>query len=68
MQRSYYAADEFDFAVIYLLDLQVFYVMPSLVFTSYKSEIHLVEAEKRQRKPKSSEYREAWDLIKKESS
>jgi hypothetical protein len=27
------------------------------------SEIHLVEAEKRQRKPRSIKYREAWQLI-----
>ena len=38
--------------------------MPSAVFNAYGSEIHLVEDEKRQRKPKSAEYRMAWDLIK----
>jgi hypothetical protein len=32
-------------------------------FISYGSEIHLVEAEKRQRKPRSNEYRNAWNLI-----
>ena len=33
------------------------------MFLSYASEIHLVEADKRQRKPKSAEYRDAWQLI-----
>jgi hypothetical protein len=33
------------------------------VFINYGSEIHLVEADKRQRKPRSAEYRNAWDLI-----
>ena len=33
------------------------------VFISYKSEVHLVEADKRQRKPRSAEYRDAWNLI-----
>jgi hypothetical protein len=36
---------------------------PILVFIGYGSEIHLVEAEKRQRKPKSADYRDRWDLI-----
>jgi hypothetical protein len=33
------------------------------VFIGYRSEIHLVEAEKRQRKPRSARYRDAWVLI-----
>ena len=33
------------------------------MFISYGSEIHLVEADKRQRKPRSVEYRDAWELI-----
>jgi len=35
----------------------------STVFISYASEVHLVEADKRQRKPRSAEYRDAWNLI-----
>jgi len=38
-------------------------VFPVDVFISYGSEIHLVEADKRQRKPRSVDYRDAWDLI-----
>lgn len=33
------------------------------VFVAYGSEIHLVEAEKRQRKPRSAQYRDGWELI-----
>ena len=36
---------------------------PASVFISFASEIHLVEADKRQRKPGSSGYRDAWNLI-----
>ena len=63
MIRSNYRKDDFDFAILYIEDLNVFYVMPSEIFISYGSEIHLVETTKRQRKPKSAAYREAWQII-----
>ncbi len=63
MIRDTYNTDDFDFALLYIQDLHVFYVMPSKIFNSYGSEIHLVETEKRQRKPQSADYRERWDLI-----
>ena len=63
MVRSNYSLADFDFAILYIEDLDVFYVMPCAVFVSYGSEIHLVESTKRQRKPRSAEYREAWKLI-----
>jgi hypothetical protein len=63
MLRSSYSATDFDFAVAYIEELNVFYVFPVEEFISYSSEIHLVETEKRQRKPKSSSFREAWELI-----
>ena len=63
MKRELYIDSDFDFAIIYIQDLNVFYIIPSIIFTSYGSEIHFVEAEKRQRKPKSAIYREAWKLI-----
>jgi lipopolysaccharide export LptBFGC system permease protein LptF len=63
MKRMQYEVSDFDFAILFIEDLNVFYVMPSEVFISYGSEIHLIETDKRQRKPKSSEYREAWKLI-----
>jgi len=33
------------------------------VFISYGSEIHLIETDKRQRKPRSAAYRDVWMLI-----
>ena len=63
MVRSNYKPADFDFAILYISELDVFYVMPIEVFISYGSEIHLIETPKRQRKPKSAKYREAWALI-----
>jgi len=62
MKRENYSPN--DFAILCISDLDVFYVMPVDVFLSYGSEIHLVEDEKRQRKPRSAEFREAWELLK----
>lgn len=63
MLRDAYQPTDFDFALVYLEDLDLFYVFPVDVFIGYGSEIHLVEAEKRQRKPRSAIYRNAWQLI-----
>jgi hypothetical protein len=63
MVRKTYEADDFDFDLVYLTDLDLFYVFPVNVFISYGSEIHFVEADKRQRKPRSADYRDAWELI-----
>lgn len=63
MVRSHYEISDFYFAILYIEDHGIFYVFPCDVFISYGSEIHLVETDKRQRKPKSAEYREAWKLI-----
>lgn len=63
MVRDKYKISDFDFALIYLPDQDIFYVFPIDVFVGYASEIHMVEADRRQRKPQSAEYREAWDLI-----
>jgi len=63
MVRDTYDPSDFDFAVAYVEDLNLFYVFPVDVFISYASEIHLVEADKRQRKPRSAIYRDAWNLI-----
>ena len=63
MIREVYTSLDFDFAVAYIEEKHIFYVIPVDEFVSYGSEIHLVEAEKRQRKPRSSEFREAWTLI-----
>ncbi len=63
MLRHRYDEDDFDFAIIYLADLNVFYVMPVSVFSAYESSVSIIETDKRQRKPKSAEYRERWDLL-----
>ncbi len=65
MLRQRYNADDFDFAIVYLADLGVFYVIPVSIFTNYGSTITFIEADKRQRKPKSAAYRERWDLLSK---
>jgi hypothetical protein len=63
MRRQRYDVNDFDFAIIYLDIPDVFYVMPVSVFVSYGSTISFVETGKRQRKPKSANYREHWDLL-----
>lgn len=63
MVRGAYSQADFDFALAYLPDCNLFYVFPVDVFISYGSEIHMVETDKRQRKPKSVVYRDAWKLI-----
>lgn len=63
MIRKRYNENDFDFAIVYVQDLNIFYIMPQRIFSNYKSEISLVETTKRQRKPKSAEYKERWDLL-----
>lgn len=63
MLRENYKLGDFDFAIVFIEDLNVFYVFPCEVFINYGSEIHLVEADKRQRKPRSAVFRNAWELI-----
>jgi len=63
MLREAYKQSDFDFALVYVEKLDLFYVFPVDVFIGYGSEIHIVEAAKRQRKPRSAQYREAWELI-----
>ncbi len=65
MLRVRYDENDFDFAIVYIERLETFYVIPVSKFSAYKSGISLVETEKRQRKPKSSIYRERWDLLSK---
>ncbi|QLE56213.1 group I intron-associated PD-(D/E)XK endonuclease [Nostoc sp. TCL26-01] len=63
MLREAYTQSDFDFALLYIEKLDLFYIFPVDVFIGYGSEIHLVETEKRQRKPRSTQYRQAWELI-----
>jgi hypothetical protein len=63
MLRSLYSDKDFDFALVYLPEKRIFYVFPVKVFIGFGSSLSLVETDKRQRKPKSADYREAFDLI-----
>lgn len=63
MLRATYQPSDFDFALAYIEQLDIFYVFPVDVFIGYGSEIHLVETEKRQRQLRSAKYREAWELL-----
>lgn len=63
MLREAYTLSDFDFALAYIQELDLFYVFPVDVFINYGSELHLVECDKRQRKPRSALYKEAWELI-----
>ena len=65
MLRQVYSSKDFDFAMLYIEALDVFYIMPVDIFTSYKSGITLVEGETRQREPRSSMYKENWELLSK---
>jgi hypothetical protein len=63
MLRDRYTPQDFDFALAYLEELDLFYVFPVEVFIAYAGQITIGESDKRQRKPRSAIYRDAWDLI-----
>lgn len=63
MVRESYDVTDFDFALVFIEALNVFYVFPVEVFIAYAGQISLVESDKRQRKPRSANYRDAWELI-----
>ncbi len=63
MKRERYHKQDFDCALVYLEPKEVFYIFPVEVFIHFGSEIHMVESQKRQRKPCSEEYRGAWSLL-----
>lgn len=63
LQRKRYAERDFDFAIIFLHDINVFYILPFRDFNSFKSGIIFIEKETRQRKPRSFDFREAWHLL-----
>lgn len=55
--RKYYNKNDFDVAIIYIQDVNIFYIMPQQVFSSYKSEISFIEIARHQRKPESAAIR-----------
>lgn len=54
---------DFDFALVFIQDLDVWYVFPVDVFNSFGSHISLVETERKSKKPLSALYRNAWQQI-----
>lgn len=63
MLRERYDTNDFDFAILHIDELNVFYVMPVEAFVGYGSTVSLVEDDKRQRKPRSAEYKNRWGLL-----
>jgi len=63
MKRSPYRTGDFDFALVYIPERKSFYVFPFEVFVGFASAIQMVESDKRQRKPKSASFRDAWELM-----
>lgn len=63
MLRARYKKTDFDLAIVYLPNINVFYILPFDVFDSFGSSISFVEATNRQRVVKTKEYRECWDLL-----
>jgi len=63
MKRERYAKKDFDFALVYIAEKNLFYVFPVDVFIRYGSEIHMTESQKRQRKPASEQFRNKWDSL-----
>jgi len=61
--KKTYQLGDFDYALAYLQEYDLFYVFPIGVFVGYAGAISMVEDSKRQRKPKSAIYRDAWHLI-----
>jgi len=64
MVRKKYDIRDFDFAIVFIGETRLFYVIPSVVFNGFASSISFVTDHKRQRSPVSDKYRENWQLIK----
>ena len=63
MLRKSYSNEDFDFAILVVQETEVFYIMPIKIFNSYASSIAIVENADRQRLPRSSAFKERWDLL-----
>ena len=63
MVRELYTPGDFDFALVYVPEKDIFYVFPVQVFIAYGSSLTLGEVDAKQRQPKSLQYREAFNLI-----
>jgi len=63
MKRETYKKGDFDFALVYIEPLNLFYVFPFGEFTKYRGQIHLQEYPLRQRSAASRKFRNGWHLI-----
>lgn len=63
MVRNRYHGGDFDFAIIYILEENIYYIFSLEAFNSYSSTISLIERNKRQRPPQSLQNREKWSLL-----
>lgn len=62
--RRKYDEGDFDFALCYVENLNIFYIMPIQEFLEYKGNITIVEGvSKSGRKPKSWNRQNAWHLM-----
>lgn len=63
MLRKKYSAEDFDFAIVYIADKKIFYVIPNKIFNGFGSSLSFVEDVKRQRAPRTAFYKEKWNLL-----
>lgn len=63
MLRMRYTENDFDFAIVYLENLNIFYVIPISAFLSFKGNVTLLPLERRLRIPKAEAYKDRWDLL-----
>ncbi len=68
MKRSLYSENDFDFAIVHIPENNIFYVFPVKVFINFGSTLSLINNAKRQRKSKSANYYEAFDLLTKRAA
>lgn len=66
-KSAFYNANDFDFALIYVDDFGVFYVVPVSEFVKYRGDMTLAERDTIHKKPRSAKFREAWDLLETEN-
>ena len=64
LRHSKHDPGKYDFLVAWIPGTSVFYILPSAVANSYSGNICLVETdEPRQRRARSADYRNAWNLL-----
>lgn len=58
-----YTPADFDFLIAWLADLDVFYIFPAEFACAFGASISIVEGAKRQRAPRSTWFRNRWELL-----